>query len=221
MRKVFRPVAVIGCLVRPQRRSRRTTRPSSSSSPIGRSSGPGVLVTNEQTARPRGLSSSEGSASFPALSLTGRIPSRDEAGLQIEPRRPDPPGRDRTVKEARSAPRRPRSRSWHNKGVRADAQIGVSLDSKTMTRRRSSPQGDDAAAPQLGVPPGQGHRRPLRHRYFITARRTTTYMPTARATTKLGPPDDADDGPLAPQEAAVDQRVLGRVRLTAGLALTS
>ena len=57
-------------------------------------------------------------------------------------------------------------------GVRADAQIGLRLDSRDDRRDADPrPQGHDAAAVQLRVPAGQRHRRPVRQRHLLHHRR--------------------------------------------------
>ena len=77
-------------------------------------------------------------------------------------------------------------------GVRADAQIGKRLDSRDDRRDADPrPQGDDAAAAQLGVPAGQGHGRSVRQRDLLRdRRRQPPHRPhtcsTARTTTRAG-----------------------------------
>ena len=106
-------------------------------------------------------------------------------------------------------------------GVRADAQIGVRLDSADDRRDADSrPQGDDAAALQFRVPAGQGHRRSVRQRHLLHHRRRQpphhdVHARRRQQRRRLGPPDDAGHGAdrRDPGIRGVDQRVLGGVWL--------
>ena len=85
-------------------------------------------------------------------------------------------------------------------GVRADradrppARLARPIDEIADPR----PQGHDAAAVQLRVPPGQGHRRSLRQRHLLHHRRRQPAHDHVHARRReqrrgLGPPDDARD----------------------------
>jgi hypothetical protein len=146
-----------------------------------------VLVTNEQTGATReGLSGPEGSASFPALSLTGTYSvvvskrgfgDESRGGLALRS------GETATVKVKLlvGTEKTEVTVIGTNKGVRADAQIGVQLDGKTIDEtpilgRKVTTLPLFNSAFRQGKGTGDLF---VNATYFITgsgSRRTTTYM---------------------------------------------
>jgi outer membrane receptor protein involved in Fe transport len=146
-----------------------------------------VLVTNEQTGATReGLSSSEGSASFPALSLTGTYSvvvtkqgfgDESRGGLSLRS------GETATVKVRLLVGTEKTEVTVYgtSNGVRADEQIGVTLDSKTIDEtpilgRKVTTLPLFNSAFRQGKGTGDLF---VNATYFITgsgSRRTTTYM---------------------------------------------
>src|SRR5262245_46530392 len=146
-----------------------------------------VLVTNEQTGATReAVSSGEGSASFPALSLTGTYSvvvtkqgfgDESRGGLALRS------GETATVKVKLlvGTEKTEVTVIGTNKGVRADAQIGVQLDSKTIDQtpilgRKVTTLPLFNSAFRQGKGTGDLF---VNATYFITgsgSRRTTTYM---------------------------------------------
>ena len=147
----------------------------------------------------------DGSASFPALPLTGTYSvTVSKQGFGDESRN------DITLRSGETATLKVKLLVGTEKtevtvygtdqGVRADAQIGVSARQRD-DRRDADPrtQGHDAAALQLRVPPGQGHRRSLRQRHLLHHRLGQppdhdVHARRRQQRRRLGPPDDADDG---------------------------
>jgi hypothetical protein len=146
-----------------------------------------VLVTNEQTGATReAVTGAEGGASFPALSLTGTYSvvvtkqgfgDESRGGLALRS------GETATVKVKLlvGAEKTEVTVIGTNKGVRADAQIGVQLDSKTIDEtpilgRKVTTLPLFNSAFRQGKGTGDLF---VNQTYFITgsgSRRTTTYM---------------------------------------------
>ena len=146
-----------------------------------------VSVVNTATGAVRdALSGSDGSATIPALSLTGTYTvSVSKAGFGNEELK------DITLRSGETATLKVKLLVGSEKaevtvygtteGVRADRADRP--PARQPANRRDAdprPQGDDAAAPQLGVPAGQGHGRSLRQRDLLRhrrgfSRRTTTF----------------------------------------------
>ena len=146
-----------------------------------------VLVTNEQTGATReAVSGPEGSASFPALSLTGTYSvvvskqgfgDESRGGLSLRS------GETATLKVKLLVGTEKTEVTVYgtDKGVRADAQIGVSLDSKTIDEtpilgRKVTTLPLFNSAFRQGKGTGDLF---VNATYFITgsgSRRTTTYM---------------------------------------------
>jgi Carboxypeptidase regulatory-like domain/TonB dependent receptor-like, beta-barrel len=146
-----------------------------------------VLVTNEQTGATReALSGSEGSASFPALSLTGTYSvvvtkqgfgDESRGGLSLRS------GETATLKVKLLVGTEKTEVTVYGteKGVRADAQIGVRLDSKTIDEKPILGR-KVTTLPLFNSAFRQGKGTGdlfVNATYFITgsgSRRTTTYM---------------------------------------------
>ena len=167
------------------------------------------------------------SATVSALPLTGGYTvSVAKAGLHRRrcdrsrpARRRDRDRQDAARRHRRQDPRSPSTA--RNKGVRADAQIGRRMDSPD-DRRNADPRPQDRqpAAVQLGIPPGQGHGRPVRQRHLLHHRRRQPPHDDVHARRReqrreLGPPDDDRHGAgrRGPGSVGPVQRLLRRVRL--------
>ena len=137
-----------------------------------------VSVVNTATGAVReAVSGSDGSATIPALSLTGTYTvSVSKEGFGNEELK------DIALRSGETATLKVKLLVGSGKaevtvygtteGVRADPQIGRRLDSRANRRDADPrPQGDHAAAPQCGVPAGEGHRRSLRQPDLLRHRR--------------------------------------------------
>ena len=190
-----------------------------------------VSVVNSATGATReAVSGADGSATIAALLADGHLHGqRREAGLHG--RRRHRTSRCARVKRRRSrsswsrAAARPRSTVYGTtQGVRADAQIGRRLDGSTDRRDADPrPQGDHAAAAQLGVPAGKGTGDLfVNATYFVTGaggRRTTTFtLDGANNDEGWGRQTMLATVPIGAIQEIVGalERVLGRVRLDRG-----
>ena len=186
-----------------------------------------VTVVNNATGAAREvISGGDGSATIGALSLTGTYKvSVSKSGFTAED------VNDLTLRNGETATVKVKLVASGGKtevtvygteqGVRADPQIGRRLDSATVDEIADSrPQDHDAAAVQLRVPPGQGHRRSLRQRHLLHHRLRQPAHDHVHARRRqqrrgLGTPDDAGHraGGRGAGSVGAVQCVLGRVRL--------